>query len=372
MMGEGKIFVGLVDGAIKVNCRIAFDEPVTEFRFSLSTLLNIDDLSEKCEVVKTWVVRSGFHEAREYLVKPKNGAFKELVIDYSGTVSGWHNVLSESRIGLYGYSVWYPLECSIKLRKIESTFNDTVNYDVWYFGSSGIFALKKGYGTVSSACGNFNVHYVNPGQKAFAKVCAHHYGKIIDFYQSMFCGKDIGITDVLFMDIEGGSGAIIQDGLMVVGQIPDMKDADEMQEMAINMLGHEFGHYWFKADHSTWEAWLGETAAEWASILYMVSVSGEDSINSRLDQIQEWTGDYVKAPVIKTPDLLCPPSGVHVRGVMLFYEIYKRHGLDKIKHILTILANLEIYNTESLLLELDEGVSDFIRRGLDAVDYMLL
>ncbi len=82
---------------------------------------------------------------------------------------------------------------------------------------------------------------------------------------------------------------------------------------------------------------------------------------------------YKESPVIKTPDLKRPAEGVHSRGVMLFYEIYRKYGAEKIIKILQILSGLNVKTTDIFLAELknqmDDDIPAVIERGLLIKDY---
>jgi hypothetical protein len=132
----------------------------------------------------------------------------------------------------------------------------------------------------------------------------------------------------------------------------------------------KLGHNWFyAANTSSWEDWLNETAAEWSSLLYILSISNYKMFEQQMD----WhLKTYINTPAIKTPDLK-RPDGVHDRGTVMFYEIYKKYGKDVILDILRILASLDDVTTENFLNKLRNEmgglIPDIIEKGLSLQNY---
>ena len=110
MSANADVFVNFGDGdkAIIVKCVIAFDAPVTDFSFSLSTLLTIDNIStdtkSEWKIIKEWQPQWQ-HKSNEIEVSSAT-PMRELTIEYSGRVSGWCNIIEERRIALSAYSAW--------------------------------------------------------------------------------------------------------------------------------------------------------------------------------------------------------------------------------------------------------------------------
>jgi len=77
-------------------------------------------------------------------------------------------------------------------------------------------------------------------------------------------------------------------------------------------------------------------------------------------QVSKAIEGYKETPVIKPSDLKRSDTGVHWRGVVLFYEIYKKYGHETIITILQVLAKLKIVATSIFLDELKAVMGDEI------------
>lgn len=389
MENNANIFVKLGDEgkAIIVKCVVSFDTPLTNFRFSLSTLLAIDNISTDTD--SEWKIRKEWqpqwqHKSNEIEVSSTT-PMRELTIKYSGRISGWCNVIEERRMALSVYSAWTIFETSTQLKFIfkmigmEDYFVVNARYEpsekVWIYGETdhdigNIIALKKERCHVANT-GNLNFYFLNEAEKIYAENYTHYYDEIMKYYTSLFGKKDIKKIDIVSLDIEKGGGAYFRKELIVIEKIHISDDINAIKQSAISLLGHELGHNWFfSADTTTWEDWIGETGAEWALLLYILSLGDKGFFESQLSWAKE---KYKDTPVIKSPDLKRPADGVHIRGVMMFYEIYREYGAEKIIKILQILSDLKMKTTETFLSELktqmDGDISEVIERGLAMKDY---
>jgi hypothetical protein len=112
------------------------------------------------------------------------------------------------------------------------------------------------------------------------------------------------------------------------------------------LLAHETAHEWCcGADVSTWEDWLNETTAEWASLLYALDTHDDKLFRFILDPKMERIHGY---PPIKTADG-SRPNGVHDKGTVLFYDIYQKHGKDLVTKMVRGFTDLKTKNTENFI-----------------------
>lgn len=390
MPSNADVFLTFGDGdrAISVKCAVAFDTPLTDFSFSLSTLLTIDSITTtstalEWQITKEWQPRWQ-HQSNEIKVSSKTPV-NELTIEYHGNVSGWCNIIEERRVALSSYSAWTIFETStpvnfiFKIMDMEDYYIINARYDLseklWIYGETNhdignIIALKKGRYHISNS-GNFNFYYLNEAEKIYAENYTHYYDEIIKYYSSVFSKKDISKMNIVSLDLEDGGGAYFRKELIVIDKIYISDDINSIRKNTISLLGHELGHNWFfSADTTTWEDWVGETGAEWAVLLYILSLGDKESFDKHLSWAKE---KYKDTPVIKSPDLKRPDEGVHIRGVMMFYEIYCKYGAEKIIQILQILDGIKVKTTAHFLAELkikaDDNISEVIERGLGMKDY---
>lgn len=392
MANNANVFVnfGDRDKALIVECVLYFDKPLTVFRFSLSTLLTIDNISSDTD--SEWKMLGEWqpqwqHKSNEIEIFCKT-PMNELTIKYSGRISGWCNIIEERRIALSSYSSWtifktsQPVKFIFKIMGIEDYFVVNARYEplekAWVYGETdhnvgNIIALKNRRYYVANT-GNFNFYYLNQAEKAYAENYTYYYDEIMKYYSSVFGEKDINKIDIVSLDIGRGGGAYFRKELIVIDKLHISDDINAIKRNTISLLGHELGHNWFySADTTTWEDWLGETGAEWAALLYILSLDNKEFFEKQLLFARE---KYKDTPVIKSPDLKRPSEGVHIRGVMMFYEIYCRYGVEKITEILRILSGQKVKTTENFLSELktqmDEHIPEAIERGLVMGDYSKL
>ena len=380
MAGSATVFVKATDNytALRVRCVIVFDAPAEKFRFSLSTLMTIDNIASdanlKWKAAGEWKPRWQ-HTSNWYEVSGED--MRELSIAYHGPVAGWCNIIGEKRIALSSYSAWtacetsIPLDFSFKMEGMEEYFVVNARYDeaekLWVYGETGhepgnIIALKKGCYHTAGA-GSFSFYYLDAAERACADSYAHYYEDIMRYYQSVFPPKPIDKLCVVSLGLEKGGGAYFRKGLMVIDRNRASRRAGKMQNDVMALLAHELGHNWFTgADTTTWEDWLSETGAEWAALLYLQSVGNRKLFNRKI-RLGKLT--YRKTPIIKPPDLTRPTDtwGVHIRGVMLFYEIYRKYGEETVLKLLQILAGQE--TTEHFLAEVSAQMGDALMRVIE-------
>lgn len=389
MSNKGTVFVDFNYGerAINVKCVINFETPVTNFCFSLSTLLTVKCISTKTDsqwkLVKEWQPQWK-HSSNAIEVISKT-PMKELIIEYSGCVLGWCNIIEERRIALSAYSAWTIFETSspitfvFKIMNMEDYFVIKSQYEplnkLYIYGETdhdegNIIALKKGEFQVINK-GNFNFYFLNKAEKVYAEQFAYYFNEIVGYYLSIFGKKEIHNLDIVSLDMEKVTGAYFRKELIVINKIPVYDNINKIREYTISILGHELGHNWFfSADTTTWEDWVGETGAEWANLLYILSLGDIDFFERSLSSAKE---KYKDTPVIKSSDLKRPSEGVHIRGVMMFYEIYCKYGTEMIIKILQALSEVKVVTTDNFLKQvkarLGENIATTIERGLTMKDY---
>lgn len=395
MANRADIFVNFGNGerALNVKCVIIFDNFVTDFRFSLSKLLIIDSISTNTDsewkIIKEWQPQWQY-KSNEVEITSKT-PMQKLNIEYHGNISGWCNIIEDKRIALSGYSAWTLSETSIpvkflfKMENMEDYFVINARYDatekLWIYGETdhdvgNIIALKKGYYHVAGT-DNFNFYYLNEAEKAYADNYIYYYDDIMKYYSSVFGKRDIAKMDIVSLDIEKGGGAYFRRELLVREKTYISEDKEEIRKDSISLLGHELGHNWFTgADTTSWEDWLNETGAEWAALLYILSLGEKEFLEKHIIEMNE-NEHYLKTSIIKPLDLKRPAWGVHTRGVMMFYEIYGKYGAEIILKILQVLAGLKEtgkevttdYFLSELRAKVNNDIPKLIERGLTMNDY---
>jgi hypothetical protein len=319
------------------------------------------DTDIEYKIIKEWQPQWQY-KSKEFEVSAK-APMQELTIEYSydKQLSGWCNVIEEKRIALSSYAAWTIFETStpinyiFKLENIADYFVINARFDdvnkLWIYGETdhdvgNIIALKNGRYHVAST-GNFYFYYLNENEKDYADCYTSNYDGIMEYFTSVFGKKDINKMSIVSLEQENGSGAYFRKELMVIDKINVSEDKEKIRQSVIGLLGHELGHNWFSsADTTTWEDWVGETGAEWAALLYILSMNENEFFESHISWAKE---KYKDTPVIKSPDGKRPADGVHIRGVMMFYEIYLKYGIETITTILKTLSELAKPTTENFL-----------------------
>lgn len=372
---------------LTVKATLNFKEPISSFRFSLSTLMEIECITADEEV--SWKILKEWkpvfqHESNETLVECKSKMSK-LKLTYHGKISGWCNIIEEKRVALSFYSAWTILETSepmsykFILNNLENYLVIKGTYDstkkLWIYNGNNkidpgnIIALKNGEYKVSQT-GNLSFYYLHESEKVHAETYAHYYDKILNYYSSVFRKKDINKMDIVSLGLDNTGNAYLRDELVVIEKLQIDADIETIKEDAISLLAHELGHNWFMgADTTSWEDWLNETGAEWAARLFILSLEDYELFNKKFVFLYN---EYLKTPPIKTPDG-SRPDGVHWRGTVMFYEIYKKYGTDTIINILQTMSSLNEQTTSNFIKELrvrfGDEIPNLIEKGLELHNY---
>ena len=85
-------------------------------------------------------------------------------------------------------------------------------------------------------------------------------------------------------------------------------------------------------------------------LLYCLDRNKTDIFNK---MIAEHIEKYSELPPIKTADG-SRPEGVHTKGTVVFYELYKAFGAETVKSVIRLFAGLDVKTTERLLGKMRE------------------
>jgi hypothetical protein len=365
---------------IYVAAKIVFDKPLKNITFILNNSLTIDKIEhheypiiwEKIEELKP-EFRSLSQKIRALCEHP----ITELLLIYHGPIKdSWYNVITEEIKSLSMYSVWFPQELPLKniedrvvikgdddLFVVKGIFDNEKR--IWYYGGRGydpfnIIVYKKSVLKISSN-DHLNIYYVDPEIGKYVNTAKMAYKNILNFYKELFAANDFSVLDVACVSpaLTAGGGYRRKD-LMFCTNIGD-------NDLYITwFFAHETAHNWCNgADASTWEDWLNETTAEWASLLYALNKNDDILFHYILDRSLENISRY---PPIKTVDG-SRPEGVHSKGTALFYELYLKHGKDVLTKMIQGFAELKIKNTENFVnlikYEISKDAAEEIEQGIE-------
>lgn len=304
-------------------------------------------------------------------------AISEIILKYSGnTPSGWNNTITKDIVSLSWYSVWYPQKTSIEIERdkvnvlqggeyflVKGIFHEQQN--TWEYGGKGfdpyniMLFRKEKLKVVSNQY--MNIYFVDETIRKQAENSQQIYRDFIAFYNdNLFSKREIPV-----MDIACTSPAFEHEGGYLRKDLIWCTFLDDSEIGASWFLGHEIAHIWCAgANTNSWEDWLNETTAEWSVLLFALHQGNKElfdySMNQKLERVHE-------LPCIKTDDG-SRPDGVHDKGTVLFYEMYKIYGLEAVQNVVRTFTDLENKTTASLLSKLRDDnhkeIADFIDEGI--------
>jgi len=382
------IEVEFSDNAFVATADIILDEAINilSFSFILNNDLVISEIQSNGKPVsyeKISEERPTFRPLSQKIVLHDNDTIRRIQIRYSGSVafspekrSCWHNIITRDIKSLSWYSVWYPQGTSIEIQHdkvkilngsdyfcVKGHYDEALN--VWEYGDEGydpfnIMAYRKEVlQTVYNP--SMNIYFVDDTIKRHAARSVEIYNEIVNFYNgNLFNRVNIPVLDVACASpaITTGGGYRRKDFMWCTSL-----GNNDLEIAWLN--AHETAHKWCTgANSSSWEDWLNETTAEWASLLFALSRNDMALFDFILKPKLEKSSSF---PPIKTPDN-SRPNGVHEKGTVLFYELYQKYGVEPVRSAVRIFTDLKIKNTAAFLDMLcNQGqnqIADFIKEGI--------
>lgn len=341
--------------------------------FYLSKDLLIDELSTEYKTVQLKQIREirPLYRMPSYEYQVMDDFEGVLRLKYHGIPINWMFQNNELICMLSSYGVYFPQKefmttpFSIEVKSDSHKIVVDGEYDelrqVWT-----THGLQQDPGTVlmmdlskiTKLENEDVVFYCDEDEKELAQKMCNEIHSILSFYQSSFQRKSLDKLKMISLNREAGldTGAIQRRNWTIFSQILALAStqAAENECALMSMQAHELGHIWFnQADVNSWEDWMNETGAEWASLLYYYEVQKFDVLKRKFAKIM----DYQKFPAIKNQEGN-HAYGIHEKGVAMFAAIAMQYGLDSIRTIMQVMANLSNWNTEQLLQELKFNVED--------------
>jgi hypothetical protein len=365
-----------------VIANIGVKNPITQLNFILNNNFIIDTIKAENNQNVKWEkigeVKPEFRSICQKIAITNEILTQNIIITYHGIIKdSWYNVITENIKAVSFYSTWYPQDLSIKEYLDKVTINNSEEYFIvkgiydnntktWTYGGQGydpfnlIIYNKKVLKKSSNKY--LNIYYIEQKIEEQVNKANTEYEKIIKFYNgNLFEKREISKLDIACVSpaITTGGGYRRKD-LMVCCTL-----GENDMEIAW-LLAHETAHIWCEgAQMDSWEDWLNETTAEWASMLYALDQNNSTLFHFIIDQKIERVRNY---QAIKTKDK-SRPDGVHDKGSVLFYTIYKKYGVEKIKKIVNGFARLKVKNTDNYIkmirAEISEEIALEIEKGIE-------
>ena len=351
---------------------------ITEFSFILSDSLIISRVTcngRKIDYEMLSTITPPFRISSKNILVKCDDYIRNITIEYHGKATGWHNIITRDIKSLSYYSVWFPQDTSIPITHDKVIIPNGQDYfvvkgiydkDVWEYGGKGydpfniVAYRKERLKTISNPF--MNIYFIDSNISEQAEKSVALYREILDFYNgNLFKQIKIPILDIACVSpaiTTGGVGYRRKDFMWCTSL------GNNDNEIAW-LNAHETAHIWCTgADCGTWEDWLNETTAEWASLLFAIHKNDSELF------------DYILKPKLKKANLLPPiktedgsrPDGVHIKGTVLFYEMYKLFGVDAVRKAVRLFTDIEHKTTASFvqsLYDMDESsIADFIKEGI--------
>lgn len=354
-----KLDIKIKGKEIFVKCKIEVEKNI--YSFTLCESLNITKIKNNNVDVTPVSVEIYELQFRPVMKKYSFNNLENglLTFEYYGNINGSFLYMQEEIYHFSFYNGWYPIGFDVK-EEYEVTIDINDNYElvngfydrehsVWKYSTKSQKLLKdcnillinkeKSFKYVNN---NFNLYYFNFNYEKYIKEFFDKYISIYNYYVNFYEEDMIEKTTIIFLPEKYKLGGYKRDNLIVFSEFSE--DIDEK----MHSLAHEMAHsYACGADTDIWEDWLNETHAEWSAILY------EFENNKRLFEksIKNIMSMY-NSNIILKPNGIERPDDVHEAGTILYYDIYKKYGIDKIKLLLKTFHQLKDKNTSAFLNEL--------------------
>ena len=335
---------------------ISLDKNLSELSFILNSGLEISGVScdeKSAEATIESVYEPLFcAEVKKYSVKCGSD-FGRVKICYSGKISGWHNIITDDIIEVNRYGVWLPCEMSCEAQSfltvsgcedfflVKGEFDGQWHYSAGEWDMNIILYRKSKLQTVSGKY--ISIYYADNSLDVAAEFSKNVFEDVLNYYtkelfQREYLGSHMEMA-CLYPALTSG-GAYKRYGLIVC----ITPGTDEKEAVTVN--AHEMAHTWCSgAEVGSWEDWLNETTAEWSMLLYCLDRNKTEIFDKMIAEHME---KYPEFPPIKTADG-SHPEGVHTKGTVVFYELYKAFGAETIKSIIRLFVDLDVKTTANLL-----------------------
>jgi hypothetical protein len=357
------------DELIHVTAHILFGTSVSgNFSFLLGQSMNIESIYTSNNECKYEIIDINvpFRQMNKISVAIPNKS-AEIWVRYSGKPEGYHTFNNNVIFAVNIYSAWYPDEISIGKADIKVKFHDTyytyvvnANYNkteqVWEYRPRDVDCNILAYKDPKLLQNDFvDILYVSDDDD-LANLYFDAYIKAAAFCMSLFeTNRFSKGTLAVLPDGNGYNGYFRQSLIVVDGFTNDLSYVQ-------HLLAHEIAHYWCRgADAFTWEDWLNETTSEWTALLFQLYNGNMEQFNAVIkDTLQR----YDDLPPIKTKDG-SRPEGVHDKGTILFYNIYRQYGYETISKMLQLFDALAEKTTENFIMSIRRELSPDIAKMIE-------
>lgn len=180
--------------------------------------------------------------------------------------------------------------------------------------------------------------------------------RILREFETWFGATSHSDLTIAFAPRESGGG-YARTGLIVMTYEPEKTS----YAWLIKGLAHEFAHFWWHgADTNSWEDWVNESFAEYASLMFVRSLYGAEAFQKDIDA---YKAQVVNRPPIKGIDRGSEHAYfvLYYKGALLLHELEQRIGSEAFITFLQTLVREKVHATEPLLSCLEKSTSPEIR-----------
>ena len=293
-----------------------------------------------------------------------------LRVCYHGRPTGKHTLVEGEVFAVNIYSAWYPSELSageaeytVRFHGNSYTHMANATYDqdekLWRYQPKDMDCNILAYRNPQVLENTRLALYYTGEPDPRAEMYFNAYMEAADFCQNLYGTERLDKSVLAILPHGRPDDGYCRKALIVL-------DGFFESEAAIrHLITHEIAHNWCRGADFTWEDWLNETTAEWTALLYELHCGNQQGFLEILEEKMRAAHTY---PAIRTQNG-SRPEGVHDKGTVLFYEIYRAYGSETIAGMLNIFDSLDEKNTqgfiEAVRVKLGSAVADMIECGLE-------
>lgn len=298
---------------------------------------------------------------------------------------GGMNQWTDDLIELGIYTPWFPLQPHFPLSEFDIFIED---HSLFYIGSDtqcleGGWRLKSpkatvGFPIIGSSAFEKNIRYIHVKSSQVRLIYSHEVNQdavndlyneiesIINLYVESFGTTEIENVDIYLSSRKNtdNGGGYCRPGLIVIpcgsNEAQSLKYTVCQDQYLFKYLSHELGHLWWnKAPVNTWENWLNESFAEYASLLALRALKSEDDYNVALEKYKnesEGLGPIVGCGAENENHF----EVWYMKGPFVLSQLEAFMGRDSFMSLLKKTSRQELSRTSDLLEIMSEKDRDYL------------
>ena len=367
--------ISFVEDRIYVKGQVTLATPINSFQFSLNKKLS--DVCVHSGKLTATDISLPFRPPCNQYEASFNVRRNKITISFEGPINGWMSFIEDTRIAVNFYTAWYPIIDDIEFDDITVILYGLEDYVVlnaefdslertWVLSNNpddpyNILAFRKDKNLVhENVNATATAYYFDHSEEQAAITSVNSVEDIIKYFNNnLFSKKEFGRYLLVSFSNQDDTGGYIRGNLIVANHFESDVGS------AISFIAHEIAHEWCSGADFSFEDWLNETTAEWASLLYILEAKRDtEYFNKKIKYHKEIAE---ASPPIKPKNLKRPEKGVHSKGTVLLFEIYEKYGTESVKSLLRIYVSLEIKTTEEFIKQVENynmDIASYLVKGI--------